>query len=62
MNKYLKGLFLGIDSDSNEINNEIEFNKGDYILVRFASKTRLVYFVAHIDVVREEDVDVTVQT
>lgn len=32
--------------------------QGDYILVRFATKCNIVFYVAHIEKVGEEDVDV----
>lgn len=47
------------DSDNCEMDSQEGFFSGDYILVRFASKTNVVYFVAHIDEVKEDEVDAT---
>lgn len=47
-----------IGSDS-EMDYQEGLSNGDYILVRFASKTKVVYFVAQIDNVKEDEVDVT---
>lgn len=45
------------DSMNCDMNNQ--FNKGDYVLIKFAPKTNVIYFVAHIDVIQEAEVDVS---
>lgn len=46
------------DFENNEVDEPLPMKQGDYILVRFATKRKNVFYVAQIDKVGEEDVDV----